>query len=77
MGKGDLMRAVIDRFEGSQALLLFGDEGIAVPLPRRILPPGAAEGDILRVSFQIDHEAAAAQRKKIEELLNKLKSDQA
>lgn len=69
------MRAVIDRFEGDRALLLFGDEEVTVPLPRRILPPGAAEGDILQVSFKIDHEAAAAQRKKIEELLNKLKSD--
>lgn len=66
------MRAVIDRFEGSQALLLVGEGEAAIQFPRELLPPGAAEGDILRVSFQIDHEATAAQRRKIEDLLERL-----
>jgi hypothetical protein len=66
------MRAVIDRFEGGYALLLFGDQEINVELPRELLPPGAGEGDILAVSFQIDHEAATAQKNKIAGLLDKL-----
>lgn len=70
------MRAVIDRFEGGYALLLCGDQEIKVELPRELLPPGAGEGDILAVSFQIDHQATAAQREKIAGLLDKLKKNE-
>ncbi len=66
------MRAVIDRITEGRALLLCGDEEIPVELPRELLPPGAAEGDILAVSLQIDHQATAEQRKKIERLLGRL-----
>jgi len=70
------VRAVIDRIEESHAILLFGDNEIKVELPRELLPPGAAEGDILAVSFQIDRQATMEQRRKIAGLLDKLKRDQ-
>lgn len=69
------MRAVIDRIEEGRALLLCGDEETPVALPRELLPSGAAEGDILTVSFQIDHQATAEQRKKIDRLLDRLKGE--
>lgn len=68
------MKAVLDRFEGDYAILLFGEEEIRVDLPRALLPPGAKEGSWYRVSFEPDPEGERKQREKIEDLLNKLKN---
>lgn len=68
------MRAVIDRFEGSYAIVLFGDREIEVDIPSDLLPKGAKEGDILKVNFDIDQSTTDAQREKIESLLHKLKN---
>ncbi len=54
-------------------MLLFGDEEIRVDLPKVLLPPGAGEGSLLRISFKLDPEGELEQRKKIEDLLKKLK----
>jgi hypothetical protein len=70
------VRAVIDRFEESHAILLFGDDEVKVELPRVLLPPGAAEGDILTVTFQIDYQATRDQKRKVAGLLDKLKKDE-
>ncbi len=69
------MRAVLDRFEEDSAILLFGDGELLVELPRKLLPPGAVEGDILTVSFEIDRRATAEQRRKIAGLLERLKEE--
>ena len=67
------MKAVIDRFEADYAVVLFGDEEIKVNIPKKLLPPGAKEGSWLKVSFALDPEGTAKQKKKISNLLNKLK----
>lgn len=67
------MRAVIDRFEGDLAVLLFEEKGLAVTLPRELLPPGSGEGDILLVSLEKNPEATREQREKVEDLLKKLR----
>ena len=67
------MRVVIDRFEGTQAILLFGDSGVSVPVPREMLPSEAVEGDFLTVKFQLDRQATEAQRAKIWDMLQRLK----
>ncbi|MGI6615223.1 MAG: DUF3006 domain-containing protein [Dethiobacteria bacterium] len=67
------VKAVLDRFEGDYAVLLFGDEKIRVDLPRVLLPPEAGEGSWFKVSLELDPEAERKQRDKIEDLLNKLK----
>ena len=66
------MRIVIDRFEGAQAILLFGENGVNVPVPRELLPAEAREGDFLTVNFQLDRQATEAQRAKIMDMLQKL-----
>ena len=48
------MKAVIDRFEGDHAVVLFGDEEIKVDIPRQLLPTGVKEGSWLKVSFELD-----------------------
>jgi hypothetical protein len=69
------LRAVIDRFEGDFAVLLFNASGIKVDMPRVLLPPGAGEGDILAVTFEVDREETCRQRQKIEALLKKLQEN--
>jgi len=67
------MRVVIDRFEGTQAILLFGESGVNVPVPREMLPAEAVEGDFLTVKFQLDRQATEAQHAKIRDMLQRLK----
>jgi len=67
------MRAVIDRFEGEVAVLLFGDEEIRVDVPRSLLPPGAKEGSWITVSMELDLEGERGQREKISEQLKRLR----
>lgn len=66
------MRAVIDRFEGDFAVLLFSGSGLKVDMPRVLLPYDAGEGDILTVAFEVDRKETVRQRHKIETLLKKL-----
>lgn len=68
------MKAVVDRIENGQAVVLFGDDEIKVDIPVRVLPAGVKEGDILRVEFTIDKETERKQREKISQLLNSLKN---
>ncbi|MGB4290452.1 MAG: DUF3006 domain-containing protein [Dethiobacteria bacterium] len=67
------MKAVIDRFEGDFAVVLFGDEEIKLNIPRKLLPKGSCEGSWLKVTFELDPEGEKKQREKIEDLLKKLK----
>ncbi len=66
------LKAVLDRFEGDYAVLLFGEEEIRVALPRLLLPPGAVEGSRFNVTFELDPGGEHRQRERIEELLKKL-----
>lgn len=66
------MKAVIDRFEGEYAVMLFGDEEIKVEVPRKLLPEGSTEGSWLKVSFELDPEETMARKEKINSLLEKL-----
>jgi hypothetical protein len=68
------MKAVIDRFEGDYAVVLFGDDEIKVDLPSKLLPEGSKEGSWLQVDFTLDPEGENEQREKISNLIDKLKN---
>lgn len=68
------MKAVIDRFEGDYAVVLFGDDEVRADIPRILLPAGAQEGSWLRVRFDLDEQETTARKEKIGSLLEKLKS---
>ncbi len=68
------MKAVIDRFEGDYAVVLFGADEILVNIPIKLLPEGVKEGTLLNVAFDIDYEGEANQRKRIASMLEKLKN---
>ncbi len=70
------MKAVIDRFEGDYAVVLFDDEEIKIDIPKKFLPEESIEGSWLKVSFELDQEGTQKQKEKIQDLLDKLKSKQ-
>lgn len=71
------MKAVIDRFEGDYAVVLFGEEEIKVDIPRVLLPAEAKEGSWLKVSFKLDEEETKKREERIKGLLEKLKNKNA
>ncbi|MPM69211.1 hypothetical protein SDC9_116155 [bioreactor metagenome] len=66
------LQAVIDRFEGRNAVLLVGEEETVVIWPRTSLPAGAGEGDILQMNLTIDGEATRLARSEAESLLRQI-----
>ena len=67
------MKAVIDRFEGDYAVVLFGDEEIIVDVPKKLLPEGSKEGSWLKMNFELDIEETKARKDRIQSKLEKLK----
>jgi hypothetical protein len=73
----ELLKAVIDRFEGDKAVLLVGDMQDHLVVSRGIIPKDAEEGDWLSVEVDgkrilrvvIDEEETAAAKRRIEEKL--------
>ena len=63
-------KLIIDRFEGSWAVVEYNGE--IFDIPRSLLPPEAKAGDTLTVSFRMDHEDTAERRKRIEKLMDDL-----
>ena len=68
------MKAVVDRFEGDFAVLLFGNNEIKVDIPRILLPHKVKEGSWLNISLEMDPEGEQGQREKMSTLLEKLKN---
>ena len=66
------MQAVIDRFEGKKAILLLGDDEVQVVWPLHMLPSEVKEGDVVRIDFQVDHEATIAAKVEAESLLKQI-----
>lgn len=71
------MRAVIDRFEGNKAVILYGeDEEYQMVFPRKYLPENVDEGAVLNIQIEYDEKATAEELQKSIELLRKLKKDE-
>lgn len=73
--------AVIDRFEGSFAVLLVGATQQPLDMPRQQLPPDAQPGDWLQISIEdgavvaatLDPETTTAARQRIQAKLERLR----
>lgn len=69
------VRAVVDRFEGDQAVLLIGDHHTRSAVwPRAFLPSDASTGAVLDVAIEIDAEETADATEQIRRLLKDLGS---
>ncbi len=66
------VKAVLDRFEADKAVLLVGEDESSVAWPRRLLPDGAKEGDVLWLALSVDEAATRAARAEAEGLLREL-----
>ena len=67
------MKAVIDRFEGDYAVMLFVPDEIQVDIPRRLLPEGCKEGDWFNVIFELDQEEKEERKARIQHKMEMLK----
>ena len=67
------IQAMIDRFEGDLAVLLVGEEGTAVNVPRSDLPGDVRQGDVLRLEVVVDRESTEGARENIQEKIERLK----
>jgi hypothetical protein len=75
------MQAVIDRFEGDQAVLLLNDGQDQLIAPLKVLPHGAKEGDWLQIEIKngevvsavIDEEETSRAKQRIAKKLAKLR----
>lgn len=61
---GIVRKVTVDRIEGDVAVLL--DGGAQVDVPRAWLPPGAGEGSALVIGVELDPDAEAALRQRVE-----------
>lgn len=64
------MSITVDRFEGNLAIIEY--EGMTLTLPRALLPKETKEGDILRLSIEVDRTATTDRRVKIKSLEDRL-----
>lgn len=67
------MNPIIDRLESDWAVLEW--DGKTFNFPRALLPKGAREGDVVRISCEIDREATDARRRRVKELEDQLFRD--
>nr|WP_319776738.1 DUF3006 domain-containing protein [uncultured Sphaerochaeta sp.] len=67
------MRAVIDRFEETYAVVLVGPQEVELHIPKEELPPECKEGSVLLMGFSLDIQGEVQQREKVGNLLEKLK----
>ena len=58
--KVSTVKAYVDSIYGDSARVLIGDEGVAVAVPLRLLPPRTLVGMVLRVRFTLDQAATLA-----------------
>ncbi len=67
------MKAIIDRFESSYAVVLVGEKETELQLPRELLPQGAKEGSCLNIDISLDQAEEKQRRERIAAKLQKLK----
>ena len=59
-----MLKAYVDSMQSGTARVLIGDEGVAVAVSARDLPPGTREGMVLALRFSIDEGATRARAAK-------------
>lgn len=61
---------IIDRFENGWAVMEFG--GRSFNFPRSLLPQGAREGDVVKITITIDDKGTKERKKYVEKLAGEL-----
>jgi hypothetical protein len=66
-----MLRGVVDRIEGDVVVVVLSD-GNQLLVKRHHMPEAITEGSVLDVSFNLNEEAAQEQRRKVEDLQQRL-----
>lgn len=66
------IEVTIDRFEGTKAVLLYGENCLSINWPRELLPEDLQEGDVLTINIKKDGKATQKALKQTENLLREL-----
>lgn len=66
-----MLRGVVDRIEGDVVVVVLSD-GNQLLVKRHHLPEHVQEGSVLDLNFTLNEEAAAEQRRKVEDLQQRL-----
>ena len=66
------IEVTIDRFEGTKAVLLYGENSLNINWPRELLPEDLQEGDVLTINIKKDGKATQKALKQTENLLREL-----
>lgn len=61
---------IIDRFEGQWAVIEYGDD--VFNLPKKALPEGSKEGDVLDIEIKVDEDATRARKERIQRMADQL-----
>ena len=67
------IKAVVDRFEDDNAILLIGEDERQTIFPAASLPEGLSEGDYIRMVISYDAKATKAAMEEAARLLNNLR----
>ena len=68
------MKAIIDRIEGTLAVLIScEDESVRFNIPFLLLPPGCREGDILTIRIERNGKDTEVAKQRVSGLIEKLK----
>jgi len=67
------MEGVIDRIEGKIAIVELNGE-FMMEIPKKFLPKGASDGDVLDIEIKINKSAKESKLNKIKELQKKLQN---
>jgi len=69
------MKAIIDRIEGTTAVLIsLDDEAARINLPVSLLPPGYREGDILMIEIERDTSGTRKAKERVSGRIERLKN---
>ncbi|WP_081578647.1 DUF3006 domain-containing protein [Thermacetogenium phaeum] len=66
-----IIRGVVDRIEGEQVVVLLGDEGVVLHLPRQFIPE-VRESDLLSLDIRVEVPAEEVRKMSPKSLLERL-----
>ncbi|MDK2880858.1 MAG: hypothetical protein PWQ99_633 [Clostridia bacterium] len=66
-----IIRGVVDRIEGEQVVVLLGDEGVVLHLPRQFIPE-VQESDLLSLDIRVEVPAEEVRKMSPKSLLERL-----
>lgn len=66
------IEVVLDRVEGTKAVLLYGEDGNVINWPKDLLPEELQEGDVLSITIKKDEKATQKALHTTQKLLREL-----